>query len=207
MVEQVEHVEHVNQAQALVSQTADNSTTLLDIELPLSPDFDWLGLVTTSLYWFIVVLIFAGLVSLYLMFKTRHQPFAKQSVLLHFIMVRKQFKKLRHSIDLTANEKPISKTTIMKFYALMQRLEYVFGVLQSHSANTISPITQLNDLKEQADLMAFSKQTVSRENVILAIEATHKQINTQLTSKHLVRYYLQKLNGQKIKPTHKRGHE
>lgn len=206
----VEQVEQVNKVQTLVSQTADNSMTLLDIELPLSPDFDWLGLLTTSLYWLFIVMILAGLVSLYLMLKTRHQPFVKQSVLLHFILLRKQLKNLRQSMNLTSNEQSVSKTTITDFYALVQRLDYISGILQSHSATETLSLTPLKDLKELADLMVFAKQTVSRENVTMAIEAAHKQINTQLTSKQLASYYWQ-IYGQKIKqissakPTYKRG--
>ncbi|GAB6068923.1 hypothetical protein JCM30760_00200 [Thiomicrorhabdus hydrogeniphila] len=188
--------------------SADNLNTqlsLIDIELPISPDFDWLGLLQTGVYWFLIFLILAGLVSLYLMLKTRHKAHNKQPVWLHFYLLRKQLSQLDISvgqIDKTELKNKDLKNTAVAFYAFTQRLFYVNNLLHKSASE------DLQNLKTFSNLLAFSNQPVSRETLQTHLEMSRKWLNAHITLKALLAFYGQKEKSKsmKIQP-HKKGRQ
>ncbi|BCN92313.1 hypothetical protein THMIRHAM_00980 [Thiomicrorhabdus immobilis] len=165
---------------------------LYDIELPVSPDFDWLSLLQTSAYWLVVLLVLMALIALWVMFTTRHQAFAKQSLLLHFLLVRRQLAKLQKATTENPEDKAahqaISDAEIKGFYQLSQRLMYVAQLLGLQDK---SPITSL---QRQANVVAFSEQSVSRETYAMSLTETEKFLHSHLNAKKLVGYYLGQLS-------------
>ena len=190
--------------------SADNLNTqlsLIDIELPTSPDFDWIALLQTGLYWFLILLILAGLVSLYLVFKTRHKALNKQPVWLHFYLLRKQLSLLEISVDQKAKtelENKNLKNTAVTFYVFTQRLFYVDNLLHKSCSE------DLQNLKTYANLLAFSNKPVSRETLQTQLKISRKQLNAHITIKVLMVFYWHKVKAKvKVKrsQTHERGHQ
>jgi len=190
--------------------SADNLNTqlsLIDIELPTSPDFDWIALLQTGLYWFLILLILAGLVSLYLVFKTRHKALNKQPVWLHFYLLRKQLLQLENSVDQKAKtelENKNLKNSAVTFYAFTQRLFYVDNLLHKSCSE------DLQNLKTYANLLTFSNQPVSRETLQTHLKISRKWLNAHITFKALLAFYVQNSTAKRqlIKTqTHKKGRQ
>jgi len=175
----------INQSSPVL--TPVNAPGLLDIELPVSPDFDWLSVLQTSVYWFLGLLILAGLVSVYLMMKTRHKAFSQQPLWLHVFMLRKQLAQLEQSIDVVSRDSGELKNSAVAFYAFSQRLVYVGGLFNEANSEA------LEEIKNHAILLAFSNQPVSRETMISQLKTSRKQLNLHGSLKELVGYYWQKM--------------
>ena len=157
---------------------------LLDIELPVSPSFDWLSLLQTSAYWFVIVLSVFALMMLFVMFKARHQPFTKQSVLLHIFMARRQWSQLQRCAINSENQPGISKAEISGFYHLAQRLIYLSKVLKVQDKQAIEL------LQRQMNVAVFSEQAVSRETFAMNLHEVNTFLQNYLSIKHLWNYYI-----------------
>lgn len=168
-------------------------TVLFDIELPISPDFNWFSVLQTSVYWGAVLLILLSFIALFVMFKTRHQPFAKQSLLLHFLMARRQLSRLQKTSQNSVNQTVVSKSEINGFYQLVQRLIYVSNLLKIEEEQ----ICEL--LQCQADLLTFSKHTVSRETFLMNLKDSEAFLYSHLNAKNLLVYYFSLLNQKPFK--------
>lgn len=192
----------------LSTDNLNTQLSLIDIELPISPDFDWVALLQTGLYWFLILLILAGLVSLYLVFKTRHKALNKQPVWLHFYLLRKQFKQLEksagQSVEMNGSGNKDLKNTAVAFYAFTQRLFYVDNLLHKSCSE------DLQNLKTFSNFLAFSNQPVSRETLQTHLKISRKWLNAHITFKTLLAFYVQNSTAKRqlIKTqTHKKGRQ
>lgn len=160
---------------------------LYDIELPVSPDFNWLSLLQTSAYWLVIVVCVFALIALVVMFKTRQQAFSKQSLFLHFLMARFQLSKLQTLAQKSQNQTGVSQAEIHGFYYLAQRLIYVSQRLK------IEDEPSMDLLQRQVNFAVFSEHTVSRETFAVNLKEVEAFLQNHLSVKQLWAYYLNDL--------------
>ncbi|WP_040727034.1 hypothetical protein [Thiomicrorhabdus sp. Kp2] len=157
---------------------------LYDIELPVSPDFNWLSLLQTSAYWLVIVVCVFALIALVVMFKARNQPFAKQSLFLHFLIARSQLSKLQTLAQKSQSQTGISQAEVHGFYHLAQRLIYVSQRLK------VEDEPSMDLLQRQVNFVVFSEHTVSRETFAMNLKEVETFLQNHLSVKNLWAYYL-----------------
>ncbi|MDX1351543.1 MAG: hypothetical protein R3254_00925 [Thiomicrorhabdus sp.] len=163
-----------------------DEATLYDIEPPVPPDIDWLSVLQTSADWLVIIVLFIGLVALLLMFKSRHQPFAKQGLWLHFVFAKRQLSKLQKSLQSSA-EQTVSQDEIAGFYHLVQRLRYMSQKLKVEDQQAVEL------LQRHADELAFSTKLVSRETLAMNLQKIEQYLQQNISSKTVLFYIVNRV--------------
>ena len=166
---------------------------LLDIELPMPPEVNWLTGIQLGWLWLLIACVLAGLVIVWLMLKNHSKPFKKQSLFWHFCILRWQLYHLQRSLNAFKNQfndAEITKKQVNAFYRLVQRLVYVDAL----SIRSQLSFTEMNNgyktnLQRQADFFAFSGKAVSRETFILQVDECAQQVKKQTGFKSLWAFY------------------
>jgi len=173
---------------------------LLDIEYPLDPGVDWLGLTQSFIVGLLVVLIVAGLV--YLLWRSKS---ANNGLLMGVFKLKWQFKTLAPGLVTVSTAdnatekvvamnvgKNIDKTVLMNFYLWMKQFEHCLQHLQVFKVLTLvedqQALVRFAELKYRSQAMAFSQHQVPREayeQVLVQAQSLLKQL---LTAKVIIAY-------------------
>lgn len=172
---------------------------LIDIELPMSPEVNWLAGIQLGWLWLLIVLFLAGLVFVWLTFKNHSKPFKKQSLFWHFFILRWQVYNLQKSLNAVKNQSKelnVTKKQVNAFYELVQRLVYIDALLvQSQSLFTEASHDDKTNLQRQANLFAFSGKAVSRETFMLQVDECAELVKKQTGFKTMWAFYFRSHNG------------
>ena len=170
---------------------------LLDIEYPIDPGVDWLGLTQSFVWGLLIVLILAGLV--YLFWRSKS---SNNGVLIGVLKLKWQLKTLAPGlVDSTSvdnlSETMMDKTILMSFYLWIKDFEHCLQHLHAlHALKEVDnqqALVHFTELKYRSQAMAFSQYQVSRETyeqVFIQAKSLLKQL---LTAKVIIAYIKAKL--------------
>lgn len=177
----------VESTHSVTASPLDTSTmTLLDIELPVSPQFDWLGVVSGVS---IVLLVLVALAAL--IYVLRYSKQASSMTVIAPLALRWQLWKLKRHLpaESAGHLRPTYAQTFAVFYEWCQNFKMVSCKI--HSAQNMALLEKIDQLTKQSEYMAFSNHTVSRETYCKTLNEAQILLTKSLNAKTYWRGFAQ----------------